>query len=257
MLDVLLLDHVLPNITGQEVIYVELDEMTGWLPLHALRRVEGESRGALIQRVRVNYVPSASSLLFHQVSEPPAVRAVGFGHRGSTDWDVQYELADIRSFYEKAPMLFDTMATINKLAREQYQLLALAVEFHIDPSVPQRSSFFASDGKRVNAYLPYQIGSLTRIPIPQSVVISDVSERAGQLRRYVPALFLANGSSSVITTMWRGDRKAKKYFGEIFYTASFTGSPGEEAYHKAMNALASSKEFAGVHRWGLYFRFGK
>ena len=69
--------------------------------------------------------------------------------------------------------------------------------------------------------------------------------------------FLANGTPTVITTMWQGERKGKKYFGEIFYTGIQTGTPSPKAYHEAMVALTKKPEFEEPDKWGLFYRFGK
>jgi hypothetical protein len=57
--------------------------------------------------------------------------------------------------------------------------------------------------------------------------------------------------------MWQGERRSKKYFGEIFYTSLLNGVTPSQAYREAMIALSRKPEFSLLHRHGLYFRFGR
>jgi tetratricopeptide (TPR) repeat protein/CHAT domain-containing protein len=257
LLHSLLIDPVEQYLRSVEIVYVRLPGSFRWLPLHTLVRGGVGGRAPLIQRFKISYLPVSSVLLFPQAPERAALQVVGFGHRGSSGWDVEYELADIRSFYEKAPMLFDSVATIDRLKQKRADILAIAAVFSINDLFPSRSGLLTSGGRTSGAYRVSPLGELAGIPVPQMVVLSEVSGTPGVLWNYVPMLFLAGGSREVVATMWRGDRKAKKYFGEVFYTASFNGVPGFEAYQRAVIASATSREFGSPDRWGLYYRFGK
>jgi hypothetical protein len=57
--------------------------------------------------------------------------------------------------------------------------------------------------------------------------------------------------------MWQGERKAKKYFGEMLYTSLKAGLPASQAYHDAVSALEKKQEFSQLYRWALFYRFGK
>ena len=95
------------------------------------------------------------------------------------------------------------------------------------------------------------------IPAPLTFVFSNVSAVPGGLFRYAPLALLANGTQTLIATMWQGERKAKKCFGEIFYTNLHLGSSAGAAYHQAILALNDKEEFSQSYRWGLYYRFGR
>jgi hypothetical protein len=256
-LNTLLIDPLESWMKGLATLYVRLPEEFGWLPLQTLTRMENSQKVALVQRFQVNYLPMAAALAFQPLPDRPAFRVIGFGHRGSTQWDVEYELMDIRSFYEKALMLFDTLATFERLRHMNYDILAIAAEFRIDTTYPERSVCLASEGRSAELFYKYPVGELAGMPVPQTIMMSDISTSPGILARYLPLIFLANGSRNVIVTMWRGDRRAKRYFGEVFYTASFAGSTGQEAYQRAEVATSTNKDFSAPARWGLYFRFGK
>jgi hypothetical protein len=52
-------------------------------------------------------------------------------------------------------------------------------------------------------------------------------------------------------------RKAKKYFGEIFYTTLLAGKPVESAYRQALIEMLRNKEFAGQNLWAPFSLWGK
>ena len=234
-------------------LYIVLPEYFSWLPVHTLR---GDG-GAIGQRVNISYLPSADVLLYAKPQEHWVKNVVGLGYPGSTSWDVEYELKDIRSFFDKAPMYFDTAATLPHLRNSQYDLLHLALEFFLDRSDPGNSRVVLADGRPAYGAKDISLGEMLDIPTPEILVFSNISNIPGSLSRYAPLLFLANGTSTVITSMWQGDRRAKKAFGEGFYTSLFMGSTASEAYFKSVATMAKSEDLNHVQRWGLYYQFGK
>ncbi len=246
-----LIDPILPLL--KPALYVVPPRQFGWLPFHTLRL----SGSPLITRFSVSYLPTAAALLFPPKREVYVADIIGIGHQGKTNWDVEYELKDIRGFYDKARMLFATSASISNLDTATYQLLQFASEFHLDASVPGRSATVLSDGKTVYGLEDVSLGEMLSFPPPQTLVFSNITPKPGELSRYAPLAFLANGTSTVVATMWQGERVAKKYFGEVFYTSIQTGQPASTAYQNAMVALAKSPRLSPLYRWGLYFRFGR
>ncbi len=234
-------------------LYVVLPEECSWLPVHTLRG----GGVAVGQKFNVSYLPAASALTLTAPPEHWSNTVIGIGYPGTTGWDVEYELKDIRSFYDKSAMLFDTNATLRHLADTTYDVLHCAAEFSLDRNVPDNSTIILSDGVRTDAISKVPIGSMAGIPMPQALVFSNVGNRPGQLYRYVPALFLALGTRTVVATMWQGDRRAKKLFGEQFYTALLAGRTATEAYALAIREMSRNPDADHVQRWGLYYQYGR
>jgi hypothetical protein len=226
----------------------------GWLPFHTLR---SSGSGALINKYEINYLPSSAALLFHSKPDGAVHEVVGFGHPGKTTWDVEYELKDIRSFYDKAKMYFDTTAILGHLSGLSADVLHLAAEFSVDTNIPDSSVITVSDGVTPDGVAGISLGRLLAVPTTQTLVFSNITPEAGGLSRYAPMAFLANGTHTMIATMWQGERKAKKYFGEVFYTNLLGGVSSGFAYHKAMTAMMKDEEFSKLYNWGLYYQFGR
>jgi tetratricopeptide (TPR) repeat protein len=259
---------VLSELQSARQLYIVLPREFDWIPIHALGPRQTMSIDAsghnvesryspFIERFPVNYLPSASALLYPGLPERGIRTVVGFGHPGTTSWDVEYELKDIRSFFDKAVMLFDTSAIFHNLSHSSYDLLHINAEISLDHSLPVRSSITLADGTIQDRLKQVSIGELFQLPACQVTLLSNVSATPGMLARYIPNLMLVNGSRAVIATMWRGDRKAKRYFGEVFYTNLTAGLSVNDAYRLAILSLLKRNEYSLPHRWGLYYRFGK
>lgn len=258
-----LLEPVAAELARADTLFFVPPAEFGWLPFHTLRAPSGSGRGyegsafSVMERWNVRYLPTAAMLFCASVPERYVRTVTGFGHPGTTNWDAEYELKDIRSFYEKARMHFDTAATIARLTRINADVLQIAAEFTLSPSGPDRLSIVLSDGVRTTSIARVPIGALAAMPPPQTLFVSNISAAPGGLSRYAPAMFLAGGAKTVIVTMWRGDRKAKRYFGEIFYTNLTTGLPSGESFRSAVLAMQKKFDYAAEQRWGLYFQFGR
>jgi tetratricopeptide (TPR) repeat protein len=259
---------VLSELQSARQLYIVLPKEFDWIPVHALGPRQTMSIDAsghsiesryspFIERFPVNYLPSASALLYSQLPERAVRTVAGFGHPGTTNWDVEYELKDIRSFYDEALMFFDTAATFHNLSQVSFDLLHINAEVSLDYRLPVRSSITLADGTITDRLRQVSIGELSQLPACQVALLSNVSATPGMLARYIPNLMLVNGSRAVIATMWRGDRKAKRYFGEVFYTNLTAGLPVNDAYRLAILSLLKRNEYSLPHRWGLYYRFGK
>src|SRR5262249_29221362 len=113
------------------------------------------------------------------------------------------------------------------------------------------------DGQTAFGRAEVSLGKFMSAPTPQVLVFSNISQTPGGLSRYLPMAFLANGVRTVITTMWQGERKPKKYFGEGFYTRNMSGTPANTAYQQAIVAMTKNQEFSRLNKWGLYYCFGR
>lgn len=258
MLSGILMDPVAQAVRGSGPLYIVPPAEFDWLPFHTLRVDRGEAgSSALLEERVVKYLPAAAMLLCAPVADRPVRTVEGFGHPGTTNWDVEYELSDIRSYYDKAPMAFDTAATLRRLTRLGADVVHLAVDVTLFPEEPGRSIITVSGGTTPYARAHAPLGALAAVPPAPTMIVSDIAPAPGGLRRYAPAMLLAAGNRTLIATMWRGDRRAQRYFGEIFYTTLSTGLPSGEAYRAAMLAMIKKGEFSPEQRWGLYFQFGR
>jgi len=248
-----LLEPVLPMIRSGATVYVVPPASFGWLPVHTLKL----GGVPLATRATVSYLPTAAALFFPKKREGYVSEVIGIGHPGKTSWDVEYELKDIRGFYEKARMLFSSDATVAFLDTAVYQLLHFTAEFHLNTKQPDKAAAVLSDGKTVYGLHDVSLGEMMKFPAPQTLVFSNITPKPGELARYAPLAFLANGTSTVVVTMWPGERRGKKDFGEIFYTSVQTGLGAGQAYQNAIVAMAKGSRSAALNRWGLYYRFGR
>ncbi len=249
----ILVQPVLPFLGKTTTLYAVLPQEFGWFPLHTLR-----SGGApIVVRFHVHYLPTAAALLFAEKQQHTTYDIIGVGHPGRTSWDVEYELKDIRGFYDKARMLFYTAATIGNIDTAKYDLLHFAAEFVLNTTRPWKSVLTLSDGHSPDGRRDVPLGEALEIPPPQALFFSNISPTQGGFFRYAPVAFLAAGTPEVIATMWQGERKAKKYFGEIFYTSLQSGMPADQAYDGATVVLSKSPDYSRPHRWGLFYLFGK
>jgi tetratricopeptide (TPR) repeat protein len=248
-----LIEPVLPALRGITKLYVVPPREFSWLPFHTLRA----GGAVLIDRFSVSYLPSAAVLFWAGARQEPVTSIIGIGHPGRTNWDVEYELKDIRGFYEKARMLFYSSARLSELDTAAYQVLHFAAEFGLDTGIPDNSALNLSDGKTPFGFRGVSLGEVFGVRPPQALIFSNITPEPGQFSRYAPLAFLANGTPVVIATMWQGERKAKKYFGEIFYTSLQAGTTAAEAYQNAIVALGKKSEFAPLYRRGLYYQFGR
>jgi len=248
-----LIEPVISALGNVQKLYIVLPEEFGWLPFHVLRT----DAGVLVDRFAVSYLPTSAVLYFSHKAVKPVTDIIGVGHPGRTDWDVEYELKDIRGFYDKAKMLFYTSATKRSLDASAYDVLHFAAEFTLDMAVPDNSALILSDGTTPYGVRELALGEALGIPPPEVLIFSNISPLAGSFWRYAPLAFQAGGVPVLIATMWQGERKAKKYFGEVFYTSLQAGVPAAQAYQNAMMALAKNQEFSQPHRWGLYYIFGR
>ena len=252
-LGAVLIEPILPLLKNISKVYVLSPEEFGWLPIHGLR-ISGQP---IMARFSINYLPTSAVLLFTHKQESVIQNVIGIGNPGTTNWDVEYELKDIRSFFEKARMVFEESTPLNYLDTASCDLLHFTAEFNKDIDVPDNSVVVFSDVKKLYGGNEVPLGDFFTGPSLQAIVFSNISTRAGGFWRYAPLAFLANGTPTVIATMWQGDRKAKKYFGEMFYTSLKGGLTASQAYHDAVGAMEKNPEFSRFHRWGLFYRFGK
>ncbi len=256
MLSTIFVRPIENDLAGVSGLYVILPDNMPLIPLHALRRnsVQGSY---LAERVLVHYLPNAD-VLGLRVPPPSAVRdVIALGHPGTSDWDVEYELRDIRAFYKETRLYFGQQATLGTLQREHADLVHLAAEFRWDDRYPDNSSIVLPDSRSpemVRSILQEEILGLPPFP---AVVVSNLAPGYTSIPPEEPYLFLANGGRTVIMDGYPPLRKTKKYFGEVFYTALLAGMPASEAYHKAQLEMIRNPDYRSMHTWAAFFLWGQ
>ncbi len=181
----------------------------------------------------------------------------GFAYAGGTGWDVEYELRDIRSFYDKAIVVSDTAATLARLARTEADAVHIAGDFSLDRTTPERSSVALSFGPPTYAPTRVPLAALAAMPATPMLIVANIAATPGGLTRYAPALFLSTGNRTVILGMWRADRRAKRAFGEVLYTNLSTGAGTLDAFRAAETTMMKRGEFSAEQRWAFYAWYGR
>lgn len=230
----------------------------GSVPIHALNRSPSRRLGPyLIEQYQVSYLASAAVL---QLQGSPMLKdheIVALGHPGDTAWDVEYELRDIRAFYREARLYFEKQATLSTLQRERGDVLHLAARVHFAGQTPASTHIVLSDGKSFETFREVLWGEIFSTHPFSTVILSDLNADRSTIDPREPHMFLMNGSSTVILSMYPPARKTRKYFGEMFYTALLSGSTPQAAYRTALTEMIKNPEYASPHVWTPYFLWGK
>ena len=224
--------------------------------LAGLRRGGGPGAPALGERFPLSYMPTARFLLALNAAAAPVRTVTALGVRGSTAWDVEYELRDIHAFYRDAHLLFGTEATLGSLHSVRDDLLHLSIEVRFNVQRPLNGACILGDGT-VDGTTTIPLGGLFGLPPVPAVVLFNLSSRQPATDRAVAAAFLSNGSTSVILSAAPLTRKAKKAFGEGFYTALQSGEHVPAALRTVQNAMARSQELSAPHFWAPLMLWGK
>jgi tetratricopeptide (TPR) repeat protein len=241
---------------GAGNVLVVRDRDLSDVPVHALRKGFMES-GYCIERFPVNYIPSLADLEYPTRMQNPINDVVALGHPGETQWDVEYELRDIRAFYKEMRLHFGDEASLSTLQHERGDLLHLALDLRFSPTKPGNANVLLSDGIMRGTTRQISWGEfLSTAPFP-AVVISNLHADSTSSSQLLPQIFLANGSSSVILNSLPISRKAKKYFGEMFYTTLLAGKPVNAAYRQALLEMIKSKDYSSPENWAPFGLWGK
>jgi tetratricopeptide (TPR) repeat protein len=244
-------------IAGVPDLYVVPPREVMGLPLHALSRGIPRAGGFVAEQHTVSYLPTASSLLLGRVRKGQVKEVVGIGCPGGTSWDVEYELRDIRAFYKEVRLYFGQQASLATLQKENEDLLHLALRFQFNDPRPGNSFFILSDGESAETTKHIPLGEWLSLPPVPAVVVSDLDEHRLGIRPSEPYLFLANGTQEIVFTSSVPSRKAKKFFGEIFYTSLLAGTDVRSAYRKAQMEMIRTAEYASPFTWAPFFLWGR
>jgi tetratricopeptide (TPR) repeat protein len=244
-------------IAGTQDLYVVLPQEAWGLPLHALARGAQRSGGFVAEQHAVSYLPSAGSLLLGRATKGQVRQVVGLGCPGGTSWDVEYELRDIRAFYKEVRLYFEAQATLATLQKESEDLLHLSLRMQFNDARPGNSFVLLSDGESAETMKRVPLGDLLSLPQIPAVVLSDLNGERQWIRPSEPYLFLSNGTQELIFTSTVPSRKAKKFFGEIFYTSLLSGADVRAAYRKAQLEMIKTADYASPFTWAPFFLWGR
>jgi CHAT domain-containing protein len=244
-------------IAGIPNVVVVLPRELPWLPLHAINGGPSRGNAFLAEQHTISYLPSAAALLLPRSPRGPAKHVVALGYPGGTTWDVEYELRDIRAFFKDVRLYFDQNASLATMQRERGDVLHIAARFSFNEERPGNSCFIVSDGKSPEVMKRVPTGELLTLPPYATVVISDLEPGRLGIRPAEPYLFMANGSQQIVFTSHPPSRKAKKIFGELFYTALLAGADNRAAYRKAQLDMIRTPEYSGPHVWAWFTLWGK
>ncbi len=248
-----------------QIVMVQQSEFAS-IPIHALRKSGFSSAGPyVVERFSVRYLPTATALRVLRAGTPRLQKlggdmtgdVVAVGHPGGTRWDVEYELRDIRAFYKEARLFFNQQATLETLRKERGRLLHLAAVFSGRGNAEGNAYVLLSDGKGINSTRRVRLGELCTIPAFPTVVISDLGKTAPRLDPLQPLIFLLDGSKTVIINGFGTTRRAKKYFGEMFYTARLAGQTSAAAFRQAQLEMIKTTEYSSPFFWGGFTLWGE
>lgn len=245
---VLPVESVLETATSVQVV---LPPELPLFPFQALRRGRGGSP-YLAERALISYLPTARAALLP--SDPPGtvqdILCVGFP--GTTSWDVEYELRDVRAFYKDARLCFGRNAVADTLRKRRADLLHLAVEIQLSKQRPVFGGVLLSDGQSSTGITRLPLGELPALPRSGAVLVSNLAMHMPTLDRSIPYALRSTGSGVVILNVFPATRKAKKDFGEAFYTALQGGASVPAAYRKTQQEMIGRKETAAPTMWAAF-----
>jgi tetratricopeptide (TPR) repeat protein len=222
------------------------------IPVHALRRGGSSGSPYLIQRYDVQYVPTPHVLKARALSTEGVRTVTCLGFPGSTAWDVEYELRDVRYFFKDARMLFGRESVLDTLRLVRSDVLHLSVDVQFGLRAPLLGAVILSDGVSPTGYRRVPFSSLTNLPPHRLVVVSNLSPLPRTLHPGFAFIFSASGSDGIIMNTVPPLRGAKKAFGEFLYTALQAGAPPETAFRTAQQQMINTREFSGPQFWAPF-----
>ncbi len=227
------------------------------VPIHILRKSPYGGNPFVAEHHLVTNLPSVQSLFLSSQSLATVQRVIGVGHPGATDWDVEYELRDIRAFYKDATLFFGQQASLSTLQTESADLLHLAIDLRYNDRAPEDSWIVLSDGKSTTGDLHVPLGELFSLAPYPTIVLSSLSADSWFTPPVVPYILLANRTAAVLTAPYAPSRKTKKTFGETFYTALLQGGTTPSAYWRSQLEMMKNPESSSPAAWGAFALWGK
>jgi CHAT domain-containing protein len=236
----------------QHVIFVMPTGMHD-LPLHALREPRGR-RDYLVNRFRISYLPSSTVLTFRLQPPRQVTSIAAFGNPDGTDWNVDYEIRDVRGIFRNARLHLEANASIGRLKAERGDILHLTSEFFFQPNFPEHSHFLLTQDGTI-AVRQFGLQHLTGLHQYPNVILYNSGDVIEGLNVIHPYLLYLNGSRSIIVNYWTREPRSAKWFNENVYSNLSIAYSYIEAYHEAQKTLISTPEFAHPHYWASFFLY--
>jgi CHAT domain-containing protein len=143
------------------------------------------------------------------------------------------------------------------LRREHGDILHLALDLRYSSSSPENSCVILSDAKIRDIPKETLWGEFLGTTAFPTVIVSQLRADSISIDQLLPSLFLVNGSATVIVNMLPVSRKAKKFWGEIFYTTLLSGKSTGSAYRQALLEMIRNREYAAPYMWAPFLLWGK
>jgi tetratricopeptide (TPR) repeat protein len=244
------------DLFNQSLIIVENEEMDGF-PFHAIERQDRKGNVSyLIELTSVDYLPALSSLRYRTAASSRNRELVALGNPTGKNWEVDYELRDIRSFFKGAAIMVGLEASWDNLKGVKADILQLSTEFSRETIEAPLGAFTVSNGLVAEQSIPISFEKLSELTaVPVMILSNYYGQGYGLSARHAQFLRL-NGVSDVFFNGWLADRKATKFFSEYFYTYLSNGLAPGDAYRQALLNLMRIREISQPHSWAQFFHFG-
>ncbi len=246
----------IPGIRQSSLVIVPPSELSD-LPFHALISSGMVTKGEYVaERQLVRYLPFASAALFQSNPKRLLNTIVAIGNQNVTNWEVDYVLRDIKTFFKEAKLFFGSDATRENLFGSYGDVLHIATDFLYDDTHPRNSYLSLSDGKTANGSVGVPLGSLHALYNYPCVLVMNVGPSIESVNQFHMALLLLNGTRSVIGTFWQPERGAVRAFDEQFYSSLAARISSEAAYLQAQREMIGMPIFRPPHQWAPFFYYG-
>lgn len=244
------------DLFDQSLIIVENEEMDRF-PFHAIERQDRKGNVMyVIELTSVDYIPSLSSIRYRTTATSHIQQVIAFGNPTGRNWEVDYELRDIRNLFKGATVMVGLETLWDNLKTVKADVLQISTEFsHRNTELPL-GTFALSNGLMVeqSTTLPFEkLTELNAIPV---IVLSNYYGQGDGLSAAHALLLRLSGTSDIFCNAWLADRKAAKFFSEYFYTYLSNGLAPGDAYRQALLNLIRIREVSQPHSWAQFFHFG-
>jgi tetratricopeptide (TPR) repeat protein len=244
------------DLIDKNLVIVADHEMDGF-PFHAIERQDAKGNVKyVIELTSVDYVPSLSSLRYRTASNVRLQDVVAFGNPTGKNWSVDYELRDIRSFFNDATVMVGLETSWSNLKSIKADILQISTEFSQRGAEFPLGTMVLSNGLMVeqSTTVPFEkLAELEAIPV---VVLSNHYGQGTGIAAEHALLFRINGTSDIFFNAWLADRRAAKFFSEYFFTHLANGLAPGDAYRQALLNLIRTREVSQPHSWAQFFHFG-
>ena len=245
------------SISGLRRLIIVLPPEFDGFPLHACAQPGGKGdRPFIVARMGIHYVPLAAALMYERSVSSSLTRVFAVGNASGTEWDVEYEFKDMRSFFPGISLIMGERATLKALMELQGDMLYLSSEFSYDARNPENSSFNLANEQSQGTLSQASLAWLSSLRPFTLAVLSNQEKQQYGVNLAHAQLMLLGGSRYVVANLWHHDRRASKRFTELLYSAMLEGDSIPDAFHQAQVLLSRNPEFSTPRLWALFFLFG-